>query len=496
MKNNSVIVIGAGIGGLAAGIRLAAEGYRVRIIEKGSRPGGQLCTTRIGDFVFPNAGTLLTMPEATSALFESAGRSMADYMTLREVSPILRFIFPEEGEYTLYREAADTLMKNSLFGLKDQQAFASYGKRSDYVLNEVMPRFFDRPYKRPRGLFASEFGFRALVPRRSGVRVSSKLFSSEQLREVHSFWPLFSGGAPSACSHFYRMIPAAMSRWGVYQVEGGPDAYIDALVKLFRECDGEIQCNAEVEAIQIYNGVVTGVRLTDSSVRQADYVVCDADTAYSCRFLIDSDRVHYPTVDKALMRRPGCSVFIYHMAFETPPEALRDFDVLNVLMPRDPRIWERQLFTENRLPDELLMYLSFPGKIDASFVPGKHGAMSAVVLVPNLSSDVKWRQISYHFRERILSALQPYFGSDLRSSLIGERYFTPDSLRENLNAYMGAVWCFDPVQQKTDIRCLPNDCEDIRNLYFVGNGAHPGPHIPAVLKGAELVNQAILSSRR
>ncbi len=493
MKNNSVIVIGAGIGGLAAGIRLAAEGYRVRILEKNSRPGGQLCTTRIGDFVFPNAGSLLTMPEATSALFESAGRSMADYMTLREVSPILRFVFPEEGEYTLYREAADTLMKNSLFGLKDQQAFASYGKRSDYVLNEVMPRFFDRPYKRPRGLFVSEFGFRALIPRRSGVKVSERLFSSKQLRAAHSFWPVFSGGAPSACSHFYRMIPAAMSRWGVYHVAGGPDAYIDALVKLFKECGGEIQYNSEAEAIQIYNGVVIGVRLTDNSVRQADYVVCDADAAYSCRFLIDSDRVHYPTVDKALMRRPGCSAFIYHMAFETPPEALRNFEAVNVLMPKDPRTWERQLFTENRIPDELLMYLSFPGMMEKSFVPENRGAMTAAALVPNLSADVNWRQVSYRFRERILTALQPYFGSDLRSSLIGERYFTPLSFHEDLNAYMGAAWCFDPNQEKTEIRCLTNDCEEIRNLYFVGNGAHPGPHIPAILKGAELVNTMIIN---
>ena len=495
MKNNSVIVIGAGIGGLAAGIRLAAEGYRVRVLEKNSRPGGQLRSTRIGDFVFPNAGALLTMPEATAALFDSAGRSMADYMTLREVSPILRFIFPGEGEYTFYREAADTLMKNVLFGLKDQQAFASYGKRSDYILNEVLPRFFDKPYKRPRGLFASEFGFRTLNPGRSGVRVSNRLFSSAQLRTAHAFWPLFSGGAPSASSHFYRMIPAAMSRWGVYHVEGGPDAYVDGLVKLLLECDGEVQYNSEVEAIQIYNGVVTGVRLTDNSVRQADYVVCDADTAYSCRFLIDSDRVHYTTVDKALARRPGCSVFIYHMAFETPPAALRDFDAVNILMPRDARTWERQLFAENRLPDELLMYLNFPGKMEEGFVPEGHGAMTAVVFVPNLSSDVNWKQVSYQFRERVLNALQPYFGTDLRASLIGERYLTPVNFHEDMNAYMGAAWGFDPNQEKTDIRCLPNGCDDVRNLFFVGSGAHPGPHIPAVLKGAELVNQSIVNSQ-
>ena len=172
MKNNSVLIIGAGIGGLAVGIRLAAEGFRVRIIEKGTEPGGWLRPTRIGDITFPNAGNLVTIPQQIHALFESVGRSAEDYMTLEEISPILRFIFPEENDYTLYRESADTLMKNSLFGLQDQQGFAAYGKRSDRILDEYYPKFFTKPYRRNRGLFASEFGFRTLRPGRSGRTVS------------------------------------------------------------------------------------------------------------------------------------------------------------------------------------------------------------------------------------------------------------------------------------------------------------------------------------
>ena len=146
MKNNSVLIIGAGIGGLAVGIRLAAEGFRVRIIEKNQLPGGWLQPTRMGDVTFPNAGSIVTMPHQIDSLFESVGRSASDYLTLEEISPIIRFIFPEENDYTLHREAADTLMKNSLFGLQDQQGYASYGKRSDRILDEFLPKFFEKPY--------------------------------------------------------------------------------------------------------------------------------------------------------------------------------------------------------------------------------------------------------------------------------------------------------------------------------------------------------------
>ena len=496
MKNNSVLIIGAGIGGLAAGIRLAAEGHRVRIVEKNAEPGGWLRPTRIGDFCFPNAGNLITIPEQLEALFRSVGRSLEDYLRLEEVSPILRFVFPDENEYTLYRETAETLMKNSLFGLQDQQGYAAYGKRSDRILDAFYPKFFTKPYRRKRGLFQPEFGFRSERPRRSGRTVSERLFSSEELRSVHSFWPMLCGGAPSVSSHFYRMIPAAMQRWGVFVADGGPEALTFALVKLFLECGGEIQYNSEVEAIQVYNGAVTGVRLNDNSVRQADCVISDADTAYTCRSLIDSDRIHYAEVDQAQMRKPGISLFIYHMAFRTPPVEKHPLLGINVLMPRDMRQWEKDLFEEKRFPGEPLLYLNVPAKIHEGFVPEGRGALSVFCPVPNLDSEINWLRESYHFRDRILITLQEHFENDLRADLMGERYITPVMIHDTFNSFMGAAWQFDINQERTEIPRLPNRCEGIENLYFVGAGSHPGPFLPGVLQGAEIVLQEISGENR
>ena len=478
------------------GIRLAAEGFRVRIIEKNAEPGGWLRPTRIGDICFPNAGMLITMPDQIKTLFSTVGRSLPDYLTLKEIPAIMRFIFPEENNFTLYRESAETLMKNNLFGLSDQQGYAAYVKRSDLILDEYLPKFFSRPYKRSRNPFAPEFGFRSLRPRRSGRVVSRRLFISEELRSVYSVCSMFCGGAPSVSSHFYRMIPAVMQRWGAYSAEGGPEAFIRALVKLFLECGGEIQYNSEAESVQVYNGEVTGVRLTDNSVRQADYVISDADTAYTCRFLIDSDRIRYPSVEQAQMRKPGISLFIYHMALRNPPVEKRPLIGINILMPPDMNRWEQEIFTEKRLPSHPLMFLNVPSKLDASFVSEDKGALSVICPVPNLDSEVNWPRESYRFRERILTILQELFENDLRSDLIGERYITPEFLRQDLNSYMGAGWCFDPNQEKTEVPRLPNRFDGIENLYLVGNGAHPGPFLPGVLQGAELVYKEILAGRK
>lgn len=495
MKNNSVLVIGAGLGGLAVGIRLAAEGFRVRIVEKNAQAGGWLLPTHLGEFTFPNAGSLVTLPQLLEDLFSSTGRSLSDYLTFEERSPVMRFIFTEENEYTVYREPADTLMKNSLFGLQDQQGFAAYGKRSDRILDEYLPKFFSRPYHRSRNPFASEFGFRNFRPKRSGRAVSERLFTSEELRSVQSFWSMFCGGAPSVSSHFYRMIPAAIQRWGSFLIKGGSEALINALVKLFTECGGEIQYNSEVESIQVYNGAVTGVRLTDNSIRMADYVISDADTAYTARFLIDSDRFRYSTVEAAQKRKPGISLFIYHMALQSVPIEKRSMLGFNVIVPQNMKQWEQELFTEKKLSLSPLFYLHLPGKIDPEYVPEEKGALSVICPVPNLDSEINWAQESYRFRDRILTILQNYFENNIRADLIGERYITPIMLNETFNCYMGAAWGFDPNQEHTEISRLPNRCPDIRNLFLVGNGAHPGPFLPGVLQGAEIVHREILSSR-
>ena len=184
------------------------------------------------------------------------------------------------------------------------------------------------------------------------------------------------------------------------------------------------------------------------------------------------------------------------MAFQKPPIFKRSLLGFNVIMPPDMKLWEQELFTEKRLPSHPLFYLNVPGNIDPSFVPDEKGALSVICPVPNLDSEVNWARESYHFRDRILTVLQDYFENDLRSDLAGERYITPAMLEKTFNSYMGAAWGFDPNQEKTEVPRLANRCSDIENLYLVGNGAHPGPFLPGVLQGAEIVHQEIINSRK
>ena len=156
----------------------------------------------------------------------------------------------------------------------------------------------------------------------------------------------------------------------------------------------------------------------------------------------------------------------------------------------------KELFDEKHLPAHPLFYINFPGKMNSAYVQENRGAISVICPVPNLDSEINWPRESYHFRNIILSELQENFENDLRADLIGERYFTPVMLQERFNSYYGAAWGFDPNQEHTEVPRLPNRCDDIGNFYLVGNGAHPGPFIPGVLQGAEIVHDEIISLRK
>ena len=491
MRNNRVIIIGSGIGGLAAGIRLAADGYRVQIMEKAMEPGGWLRMTRAQGFRFHNGGAILTMPHLLEALFSYTGRDLHGYLDWIKLDPIMQVLSPDSTAFRLFREPADTVMKNKSFELRDQQAFNAYTKRSERILDAVSEQFFSKPLSERHLPFHHPFRVRRYNPGRSIVSMANQRFENETVQQAMSVWPILCGGNPSEASHYYRMIPTALERWGAWLPVGGAEALLSALLKLFRECGGELITNAEVSAIRIFNNRANGIRLIDGSIIQADHVICNAETGAACRFLIDSDQRTYRTVKKAEKKEPGLSAFIYHIVLNEPPTEKEPLEAFNLLLPRDIPQWEETLFKTREFPRESAIMLNIEGKIDPSNVPeGKYG-MTAIVPVPNLSSELQWDRDSYRYRSMILDQLQTYFENDLRESLVCEQFISPKMIRRENGADLGSAWSFSPTQNGKELPRLANRAPDIRNLYFVGNGAHPGPFIPAILKGAELTAAAI-----
>ena len=140
MNSTHIVIIGSGLGGLASGVLLASEGFRVTILEKNKAPGGCLRSDTQNGFRFNFGAEIITAPFLFDQLFEKAGRNRKDYFEFQPFDPVFQAIFPGGRRFAFFNDPAMTSQMNGLFSPADQASFLTYCEENDKVFNEI---FFD-----------------------------------------------------------------------------------------------------------------------------------------------------------------------------------------------------------------------------------------------------------------------------------------------------------------------------------------------------------------
>ncbi|HQN62923.1 MAG TPA: phytoene desaturase family protein [Flexilinea sp.] len=491
MKPLNVIIIGAGLGGLACGIRLAVEGCKVKIFEKNLFAGGSLGSIRLKGFTFNTGAEYISAPFLFDQLYEYAGKRRIDSFKFRDCDPIFQAVFPDFKRFALYSNPAETVKLNPMLSGADLQGFNSFTEESAAIFDDIFFDYCGRPVDENTFRFRTNLWLRRMNPQKTCEEYANEKFQTPELQQLFGFWPLIGGGNPKSATHLFRAFSQMFQRWGTAVPDGGMDNMVQAIVRLFRESGGEIFYGTEVSEIQIFNHTVSGVRLKDGRIQQADLVISDADAAATYRYLIDSDRTRYDSVNQAKTKISGISAFVYHLGTRCILQERAPLAPLNILFPEDYDRFLNELFDQKTLSDHPLLILRMASKIIPDNAPFGCEALSVIVPVPNLESINPWDHISYSYRNHVLDLLQNYFLTDIRTNLIVEEYLDPIIIKNRLGSHAGSILSFQPELQKNGEIRMANRCRDIRHLYLAGNGAHPGATIPGVLLGAANTVQVI-----
>ncbi len=486
MRFANVVIIGAGLGGLAVGIRLAAEGSHVQIFEKNERAGGCLASFERNGFIFNQGAEMITAPFLLDQLFESVGRRRVDYFKLVETYPVFQALWPNGRRFALYPSVEETLTLNEFWEPADKAALEKRIRENDAIFDQFFFDYCGRPVDERFLSFRNNGWFRRLDPNQSCYDAAQKAFTSVEMRQLMGFWPLLAGGDPRKGSQLFRLVPQLFHRWGASAPIGGTQIIIDSLVQLLKEMGGEIQFNVAVQNVQIQNKRATGVRLEDGSIRQADVVISDADALTTHYQLIDSDRTKYESVKEAQNLRPGMSAFIYSIGFKgILPERI-PLAGTNILFPNHYEDYLDDVFKWGTLPADPLIWFRIPTKTLPDQAPPDHESIIAIVPVPNtLNGQVNWEQQSYAYRSLILDRIGSLFPVGLRPRMISENFLDPLGIERWLGSCGGAMMSALPTLRRDGQIRLSNRRRDIARLYLVGAGAHPGGSIPGVLLGAQ-----------
>ena len=489
--NQSVIIIGAGLGGLAAAIRLAAQGVGVTIVEKNANTGGKVNQHQAAGFSFDTGASLLTMRHVLADLFANAGRRVEDYLEILPLAPICRYRWPDGTEFDAQTDLAQTEAAIERLEPRDVEGFRRFlaDARRKYEVAERtflahslndLPKLLRPRYARDLAVISS---WRTLD---SHIR---RYFRSPYLRQLFGRFATYNGSSPYRAPATFALIPYVEFGLGAWYVRGGMYEIPCALTRLAGELGVEIRTGAEVSRIIVEQGKARGVELMDGTELHADAVIANSDALETYQHLIApaSRRIY---TDKKLARvEPSCSGFVLLLGTS------RRFPQLahhNIFFSNDYPAEFRAIFDELRPAPDPTIYVCATSRTDESQAPPDCENLFVLINAPATNADTDWQKETRPYRDLILDKLESYGLAGLRESIIYEHIITPDDFARDYNAHRGAL--YGPSSNKITSAFLrpPNQARDIARLYFAGGTTHPGGGIPLVLLSGKMAAELVL----
>ena len=487
-KRPHAVVIGAGFGGLAAAIRLGARGYQVSVFEKLDAPGGRAYVHRQDGFTFDAGPTIVTAPFLFEELWALCGRRMADDVELRPTTPFYRIRFHGGEVFDYSGDKAAMRAQIAKFNPADVAGYDAYIARSEAIYRIGFERLAHEPINSIGAM--AKFGLDIL--RLGGMRsvhgLASKYFRDERLRTVFSFHPLLIGGSPFRATAIYCLIAFLEQRWGVHFAMGGTGKLVDGLVKLIAGQGGDLRCGEGVASIIVENGAATGVRLESGRAVKSDIVVSNADSATTYRKLVPAAARRRWSDAKLDRADYSMGLFVWHFGVKR-----RYADVAHHTILLGPRHREllKDIFERKILAADFSLYLHRPTATDPSLAPPGCDAFYVLSPVPNLQGGQDWAKLAEPYRRSIAAALESTLLPGLSEAIVTSRVTTPQDFQDRLGSYRGAAFGLEPILTQSAWFRPHNMSEDVRNLFLVGAGTHPGAGLPGVVSTAKVLDRIV-----
>jgi phytoene desaturase len=484
-------VIGSGFGGLAVAIRLQTAGFATTLFEAHDQPGGRASVFREAGFTFDAGPTVITAPHCLEELFSEAGRTMSDYVTLLPVEPFYRLIWDDGDSFDYTGEAAAmrlAIAKRNPADVAGYERFVAYAKR---VFEKGYLELAATPFLRFSDMVRVAPQLARLRADRSVYSTVSRFVQDEHLRQALSFHTLLVGGNPFETSAIYTLIHYLERHWGVFFPRGGTSALVQALVRLFEEQGGVLALSTPVERVRVLRNGVTQHQVHSARGQELfDLVVSNADLHHTYKQLFAEEPAAQRTTRRLESLDWSMSLFVLYFGTD---RSYRDRVAHHTVLfgPRYRALLE-EIFHGSQLPDDFSLYLHAPTVTDASLAPEGCDSFYVLSPVPHLgNAPLPWKDLAPAYAERILCALETVL-PDLRRHVVVQRFRTPETFRDELNAYQGSAFsCAPKLTQSAWFRPHNRD-PHIPGLYLVGAGTHPGAGVPGVVNSAKATARIIL----
>ncbi len=488
MRRRDVIIIGAGPGGLASAIQLAAAGARVKIFERLPFVGGRTSTITADGFRFDLGPTFFLYPRVLDEIFRAAGTSLTDEVELIRLDPQYRVQFADGAKIDATPHVAAMERQIAAIAPRDAQGFSRFIAEHRRKL-PLMEPCLERAFNSWRDLLHSNV-LRILPMLHAFESLDTYLrrfFSDERVRLAFSFQSKYLGMSPFRCPSLFSILSFIEYEHGVWHPRGGCGAVSRAMARVAERLGVEIRLDEPVEEILFEKRRAKAVRTASGSFA-ADAIVLNADFARAIQRLVP-DRLRRRWTNRRIAQKQfSCSTFMMYLGVEgTFPEQPHH----TIFISEDYEENLREIEELKRVPSAPSFYIQNACGTDPAMAPRVCSALYLLAPVPHQNANVDWERERAAFRQLLLRRAALAGFGNLEKRIRFERVITPNEWEHNYALHRGATFNLShSLGQMLHLR-PHNRFEDVDGLYLVGGGTHPGSGLPVIYEGARITSRLI-----
>lgn len=481
------IVIGSGVAGMAAAIRLQAMGLRVTVFEANHYPGGKLTSIELGGYRFDAGPSLFTMPELVLDLFRVAGKDPTERFAFKRKLIGCHYFYPDGTFLRAFTDPEQLAAEAERVFAVPAERVRRYLEHSQRVYELVGRIFLEKPLNR-WSTWLTWSVVRALV-QVGQFELGSTLHEANlrrlaepRLVQYFDRMATYNGSSPYLAPAILSMIPHLEHNVGTFIPDGGMISITRSLYELAKEIGVAFVFDAPVMRIKVDGSRAVGVLVHGESV-EADLVVCNMDVVPAYRKLMPEQAAP----ERSLSQQRSSSAVIFYWGMD---KRYQNVELHNIFFAQDYSAEFQAIFENGEIAQDPTVYVNATVKDIPSDAPAGCENWFVMVNAPsNVGQD--WDALIARVREDVISKLERHLGESVGSHIAVEQVLDPRSIEQRTSSFRGALYGTSSNSKWSAFLRHPNTSPSIRNLYFCGGSVHPGGGIPLCLNSARIASDCI-----
>jgi phytoene desaturase len=488
------IVIGAGIGGLAAALRLSKIGYEVSVFEKGNNTGGKANEFNIDGFRFDTGPSLFTMQWVLQDLFNFLNLDISRFLKFNKLDVLCKYFYPDNTIIDAYSDKDKFIEEMTLKTVDKRESFENYFDYTKSIFDLTNKIFLENSLSETStflnlGALKSLVNLHKIDTNRTMAKANEKFFKDSKTLQIFNRYATYNGSSPFKAPATLNIISHVENEKGGYFIEGGMYTLVKVLTDLCVNSGVKFYFNADVKKINVLNNKINGVTVNIDNKEifvHSDIVVSNSDVLNTYKNLLEVNDKN--KINKYQKLEASSSALVFYWGIKGK---FKELNLHNILFTEDYAKEFSELFDLKVVPTDPTVYIYISSKHSKQDAPECCENWFVMINSPN-NEGQNWQYELKKARQSVIYKINKTLNINISDYILFEKTLTPENIELLTDSYKGSLYGIASNNKMAAFLREQNRSKKYKGLYFVGGSAHPGGGIPLVMLSAKIAADLII----